>query len=177
MELTPVFPPNEDPIDFENIDCQIIGTEVHMVEDEELNYDLPPPVLEIINSNTKIRFYTDSSRPYLVLQFKTMKKFMTLEFLCVDEDGREKVFIASNKTSFITVDGSTCKLPLVVPTQGGWQYCMINLEDLCAEAFGCIFSKCREVTVHGACRLSKIYFQSQQYSDIELPSFLRLVNK
>lgn len=176
MELSPIFPPNNEPIDFDNIDCQILGTEIEMVEDSELNYESPPQVLEIRNNNTKIRFFTDCPRPYLVIQFKTIKKFLTIEFICLDENGQEKIFMASNRTSFITVDGSICKLPLTTP-QEGWQYCMINLEDLFADAFGSIYYQCREVIIHGSCRLSKIYFQSKQYADIELPSFLRVVNK
>jgi hypothetical protein len=175
MEITPVFPPNTDPIDFDNIDCQIIGTDVNMVDEQELNYDAPPSVLEISNSNTQIRFFVDCARPFLVLHFKTIKKFVTLEFICLDEDGNEKIFISSNKTSFVTVEKNTCTLPLTT-NQDGWQYCLINLEDLMADAFSCIYYKCREIVVHGSCRLSKIFFESKQYADIELPSFLRVVN-
>jgi hypothetical protein len=176
MEITPIFPPNNEAIDFDNLDCHIIGNDVSMVEDGELNYEFPPSVLELSNQNTKIRFYTDSTRPYLVLQFKTLKKFMSLEFLCIDEDGNEKVFLSSNNTSFITIDGSTCKLPLQTTSNDGWQYCCINLEDLLADAFGAIYYKCREITISGTCRVSKIFFQSKQYSDIELPNFLRVVS-
>jgi hypothetical protein len=174
MEITPIFPRNEDPIDFDLIDCQITGTDFQMVEDQELNYDNPPSVLEIMGSNNKIKFYTDCPRPYLILHFKTMKRYATVEFIIIDEDGHEKHFIASNKTSFITVDGSECKLPLV-SAQDGWQYCCIDLEDLTANAFGSIYFKCREITIHGTCRLSKLFFSSKQYADIELPKFLRVV--
>ncbi|KAJ1407587.1 hypothetical protein B484DRAFT_309359, partial [Ochromonadaceae sp. CCMP2298] len=58
--------------------------------------------------------------------------------------------------------------------QEGWQYLCIDLEDLLANAFGASYAMCREVTVCGSCRLSKLYFQSQMYADVELPKFLRV---
>ena len=36
--------------------------------------------------------------------------------------------------------------------------------------------QCGEITVHGSCRLHKIYFQSKRHADCELPSYLRVVN-
>lgn len=174
MEITPVLPLNNTPLDFDCMDCLVQGAQATIVDDGELNIENPIPVIELIGQESKIKFFVDCDRPKIAFHFKTLKRFFTIVLVCLDDNGQEKIFQLSNKSSFVTVDSNICKLPF--SCQDGWQYSSIDLEELMANAFGVSYRKCIEVVVCGTCRLSKIYFQSQEYSDIELPSFLRVLN-
>ena len=172
MELTAILPPNESIIDFDMIDCMVKGPEISIIEDKELSLTNPPSVIELIGAESKITFFTDCSRQYLVLNFKSVDRFMTIVLNCIDDTGEMKNITITNKVSFITADRQNCKLPLEV--EEGWQHLCIDLEDLLANAFSATFATCAEVTVCGSCRLSKLYFQSIKYSDVELPKYLRV---
>lgn len=174
MELTPVLPPNDSPIDFDMLDCMVKGTEISITEDKELSLTMPPSVIELIGHESSITFFVDCSRQYLVVNFKSVDRFLTFVLTCVDDTGEMKNIVITNKASFITADRRSAKLPLQI--EDGWQFLCIDLEDLLANAFSATFAACKEITVHGSCRISKLYFQSVLYSDVELPKYLRLLN-
>jgi hypothetical protein len=173
MEITPILPPGEDTIDFDVLDCMVKGPEISIIEDRELSITNPPSVVELIGADSTITFFADCSRQYLVLNVKGMERFLTIILHCVDDIGETKTITLTNKASFVTADRQSCKLPLVL--EEGWQYLCIDLEDLLANAFSATFASCREVTVCGSCRLSKLYFQSRKYADVELPKYLRVL--
>lgn len=173
MEITPILPPNELPVDYDTLDCVIEGNDFNIVDDSELALENPIPVMELQGANTKIKFYPHCKRPYLVLFLKTVKRFATFEIVCLDDTGTKRHLSVSNKNSFVTIDKNICKIPFIAGN--GWQYVMLDLEDLLANAFGATYDRCVEISVCGSCRVSKIYFQSKKYSDIELPSYLRVV--
>ena len=172
MELTAILPPNDSIIDFDMLDCMVKGPEISIIEDKELSMTAPPSVIELIGADSKITFFVDCSRKYLVVNFKSVDRFLPMTLTCVDDTGEVKNIEITNKASFITADRQNCKLPLQI--EEGWQHLCIDLEDLLANAFAATFSSCKEITVCGSCRLSKLYFQSQTYSDVELPKFLRV---
>jgi hypothetical protein len=173
MEISPIVPPDEHPFDVDTLNCMIAGPEIHVVEDAELNVETPLPVIELLGSESKIRLFTNCSRQYLVLHFKTMRRFFFVDIICEDEYGKEYIFKLSNKTSFVTIDKNVCTMPF--QCGDGWQYSSIDLEDIMANAFTVPFYHCREIIISGTCRIGKLYFQSKAYSDIELPLFLRVV--
>ena len=173
MEITAILPPNDASIDFDVLDCIIHGPEISIIEDKELHMTFPPSVIELIGAESNITFFTDCPRQYLVLNFKSVDRFMSINLACVDDTGEQKNFTITNKASFITADRQNCKVPLEI--EEGWQHLCIDLEDLLANAFSATYAMCREVTVSGSCRLSKLYFQSVKYSDVELPKFLRVL--
>jgi len=173
MEITPILPPNELPLDFDTLDCAIEGTEFSIVDDSELNFEGTTAVMELSGQGTKVKFYPHCKRPFLALYMKTIKRFVTFDVVCLDDTGEQRLISASNRNSFVTIDKYSCTIPFVAA--GGWQYVLLDLEDLLANAFGVGYDRCVEISVCGSCRLSKVYFQSKKYSDIELPSFLRVV--
>jgi hypothetical protein len=175
MELTAILPPNDAMIDFDLLDCAVRGPEISIIEDKELSMTNPPSVVELLGADSRITFFTDCARQYLVINFKSVDRFLTIILNCVDDTGEMKTIVITNKASFITADRQSCKLPLQI--EEGWQHLCIDLEDLLANAFSASFSSCREVTVCGSCRLSKVYFQSQRYADVELPKFLRVLGE
>mmetsp|Transcript_29172 Transcript_29172/g.48999 ORF Transcript_29172/g.48999 Transcript_29172/m.48999 type:complete len:179 (+) Transcript_29172:21-557(+) len=172
MEISPILPPSDALIDFDMLDCAVRGPEVSIIEDKELNASDPPSVIELIGPDSRVTFFADCTRPYMVLNFKGIDRFLTILIVCVDDTGEQKNIHVTNKSSFITADRSNIKAPLEI--EDGWQFVCIDLEDFLANAFGATYAMCKEVTVCGSCRLSKLYFQSQHYSDVELPKFLRV---
>lgn len=175
MELTPILPPNESAIDFDTLDCMVKGPEISIIEDKELSITNPPSVIELIGVESSITFFAECTRRYLVVNFKSVDRFVTIILQCMDDTGEMKTITLTNKASFITADRQSCKLPLV--TEDGWQHLCIDLEDLLANAFSATYASCTEVTVCGSCRLSKLYFQSRKYADVELPKFLRVLGE
>ena len=174
MDITPVVPPNDAPLEVEHLDCQVMGNEVHVVDDDQLDISTPIPTIELLGSESKIRLFVDCTQPYLVMHLKFMNKFMSIEIVCIDDENKERIFRLSNKTSYVTVDENICKAP--IEAKDGWQYVPFDLEDLVANAFGCSHYKCVEITVTGSIRIGKIYFESRRHADIELPTFLRVVH-
>mmetsp|Transcript_19545 Transcript_19545/g.26839 ORF Transcript_19545/g.26839 Transcript_19545/m.26839 type:complete len:180 (-) Transcript_19545:566-1105(-) len=176
MDITPVLPQSDGKIDFDMLDCSTSGPEVAIVEDFELQAspNNAVSVIELIGNESKVLFYTDCSRPLLVLYVKNIQRFLKIILLCEDDTGTEIKFEFSNNNSFVSVDKhGHCKLPLEIDF--GWQYICMDLEDIVANACGTTFSICKEVTVCGSCRLLKMYFQSKRFADCELPNYLRLV--
>ena len=174
MEITPILPPDDGPLDFDLLDCVASGPDISVVDDNELHTE-PLPVVEILNQSSQVTFFVDCSRPYLILYFKGVERFVSISVLCIDDTKQRKILTMSNKSSFVTVEKVTCKLPLEI--ESGWQYVCIELDELLANSFGSLYKKCKEVTISGSCRLSKIYFASKRYADCELPNFLRVVQE
>ena len=173
LEITYILPPNDEPVDFDALDCDAVGADINLVEDSELSIKSPPQVVEIMGPETKLIFYPNCKRPLLAMHFKSMKRFVSFFITCVDDNKKKKCFEISNKNSFVTIDDFTCKMPLEI--ESGWQYVCLDLEELMGTAFGVSYAKCASVEIRGSCRLSKLFFQSQKYADIELPKFLRVI--
>ncbi len=173
MEITAILPPSDNKIDFDLLDCAASGPDVNIVDDFELHTQAPVSVIDLVGSESQVVFYVDCVRPYLVLHFKSVDKFMKVKILCSDDTGKDKLFEMSNKSSFVTIDQTTCKMPMEV--SNGWQYVCIELDELLANAFGTSLVSCKQVTLCGSCRVSKMFFQSRKYADVELPDFLRVV--
>jgi hypothetical protein len=173
LEITPIIPVKEGPLEFEELDVMVEGSDVNIIEDSELDLREPQAVIELLGKESKMRILANCTRPYLSLHFKTLRRFMFIDVLCFDSNGMQRELRLSNKTSFVTIDKNVCSLPFQTAADG-WQYAMLDLEDLLANAFACQFHSCAMITLSGTIRISKLFFQSKRYSDIELPNFLRV---
>lgn len=175
LEVSPIIPLDDQPLELEALHhVHVQGPEANIVEDLELNAEEPQMVIELLGKESKIRVYTDCPRPYLVLHFKTLRRFMFIDIICYDDQGIERILQLSNKTAFVTVDKNFVTMPFQT-NPDGWQYAMFDLEDLLANAFGVSYGRCHSVLISGSIRISKLFFQSKKYADIELPSFLRVI--
>lgn len=181
MEISNVLPPTTSTeIDLDMIDCYVSGPDVSIAEDDELNLSNrnsanPAMVVELVGADSKITLFTDCERPQIVIHFKTMKRFLTISILCLDDTGKERVFEMSNKNSVVTIENGFCKMPMEA-AHDGWQRSCIDMDELLANAFNSSLHAVREITISGSCRVSKVYFQSKNYADVELPGHLRVVN-
>ena len=166
-----------------------------VVEVIDLDKEINAPAIEISGLG-KISWDL-SDRPvilrYLSLHLRNMDKFLSFDLNILGEDAKLRQFKISNRRSHCVIsnekdkigsrsDGgdsssagfeSTCELPLAISS--GWQMCRIDIQDLCANAFGVKRPNVVALTVHGNCRVSKIFFHNEKYSDAEMPMHLRAI--
>ena len=171
--VLPIMPPTADDFDFDTIDCSPSGPEVSVADDFELLTETGCPVLEIVGEKSEMAFYMNTNLPYVAFHIKGVGKFLTITLTFTDDAKRTRTVHFSNKRSVVTVDQDKCYLPIEIGMEG-WQYLSLDFERICKNAFGTSYSICKEVTVHGSCRLSKLFFQKREYADAELPEFLRV---
>lgn len=79
----------------------------------------------------------------------------------------------SNTRSVADISGDRAQLPLKIGR--GWQYVNLDLERIVRLAFGTNYLTTSQVTLRASARISKVYFQSENFSDFELPAHLRAI--
>lgn len=129
--------------------------------------------VEINGESSYLQFPIQSSLPYLAFQVKNLDRFMKILLQIRDHENRVRTFTISNKRTTILVKDNDCQLP--VDLGSGWQYINLDLEDMMRRCFGTTYVSVQEIIVFGSTRIGKIYFQDREYSDAELPAYLRLI--
>ena len=171
MLLSTVLPINaEEDLDFNNFPHTIEGPEVNIIKDGELRTF----VIEMLSAESKISFPKSSNNRYLVLQFRYQSKFLSFSINLVDSNNVNRTIVASNSRSTVKISKEDASIPLVL-SSNTWQIVKIDLEDVLKRCFGTSFVESKFITVEGITRLSKIYFEGEDYSDAQLPKFLRVV--
>ena len=169
-QVIPVFPlSSDDDIDFDLLDCVPSGSGVNIIDDEELN---EKSVIELSGKDSRITFYMSSPYPWFVFHVNSCGRYATINLIVKDDLCAERLIEISSKKSSILVEKKSCKLPMEIGE--GWQRICFDIGDIVNRAFGARFESCLEVTISGGCKFSKIFFQNEQYSDPELPPFLRV---
>ena len=79
----------------------------------------------------------------------------------------------SNTRSVADIGTDRAFLPLKLDE--GWQRVNIDLERTVRLVFGSSYLTTSQVTIRASARVAKIFFQSQSFSDYEVPSHLRVV--
>jgi hypothetical protein len=198
-KITPIFPASEESsqqhdVDFDVINCfpgkqfsslclcfvciymllqQIfmlytVG-DVNVVDDVETKMT----GIEVNGDDSYIEFPVQSPDQYVVLQLKNLDRFSKLVLRVYDSAGKSRTFIMSNRRTTVHLQNSVCQLPMEMGT--GWQHLSIDLRAITAKCFGTDFIFLTNIMVYGSTRIGKIYFQDREYSDLELPHFLRLL--
>lgn len=72
-------------------------------------------------------------------------------------------------------DIGTDRALLPLKLEEGWQRVNIDLERTVRLVFGSSYLTTSQVTIRASARVAKVFFQSQPFSDYELPSHLRVV--
>lgn len=171
--VMPLFPISENEIeDFCLIDCTPSGPEVSVIDDEELS---GRSIIEIIGEDSKITFHSSSSYKFLVMHVNSKNRFFSVAIAVRDDAGKDRIFHLSNRKSTIMILDSICRVPMEIGE--GWQRICINLDDMLTRSFGSKLVLCSGVTFGGSCRLAKVFFQTQDYSDPQLPPFLRVADE
>lgn len=172
VKVVPLFPPSDNAVeDFDVIDCSPFGPEVNIIDDEELS---GRPVVDIVGEDSKITFRSSLSLNMLVMHINSNNRFFSIVIRVRDDAGKDRILQLSNKKSTIMILEDTCKVPMEVGE--GWQRICINLDNMLSRAFGSKLISCTSVTFGGTCRLAKVFFQSEDLSDPQLPAFLRVAD-
>jgi hypothetical protein len=129
--------------------------------------------IEVNGDDSYIEFPVQSSSQFLALPIKNLDRFAKLVLRVRDSAGKNRTFIMSNRRTTVHLKNSVCQLPLEMSI--GWQYLNIDLQDLTLKCFGTDFLFTTNIMIYGSIRIGKLYFQDREYSDLELPHFLRLL--
>lgn len=146
----------------------VVG-DVNVVDDVETKMTS----IEVNGDDSYIEFPVQSTDQYIALQLKNLDRFFKLVLRVHDNTGKNRTFIMSNRRTTVHIQNNTCQLPMDIGK--GWQYLNIDLRSITAKSFGTEFVYITNIMVYGSMRIGKIYFQDQEYSDLELPHFMRLL--
>ena len=129
--------------------------------------------IEVSGDDSYIEFPVQSAEQYLAMQLKNLDRFTKLALRVLDSTGKNRTFIMSNRRTTVLVKNNVCQLPLEMGS--GWQYFNIDLRDITAKCFGSEYVCITNIMIYGSTRIGKIYFQDREYSELELPHFMRLI--
>lgn len=129
--------------------------------------------IEVNGDDSYIEFPVRSADQFVALQLKNLDRFTKLVLRVHDSSGKTRTFIMSNRRTTVHIKNNVCQLPMEMGL--GWQYFNIDLRAITAKCFGTNFEYISNIMVYGSTRIGKIYFQDREYSDLELPHFMRLL--
>lgn len=144
--------------------------EVRVVGDTELGSE----IVEMVGQEAGLDIQVQSILPLLVLHAKAAPRFFWISIGVVDDRNCFRTITLSNKTTIANLEGNRALLPAEIGE--GWQRLCLDLSRLVQNAFGAGLLATVHIRVRGSISLSKIYFQGQDYSDAELPDYLRALS-
>ncbi|CAN0057509.1 unnamed protein product [Ascophyllum nodosum] len=103
----------------------------------------------------------------------TLDKYFSFEVEIVDDSKHYRYIDISNNRSVADMGGDRALLPLEL--REGWQRINIDLERIARIAFGTSYLTASQITLRASARIAKVFFQSEPFSDYELPSHLRAI--
>ena len=173
-----LLPPHEQLIDLASYGPVLIAQEecernyegdVLVVEDDEVQ----AAVVEILGVSANLVFPCATSMRYLVLQMKHLDKYTAIEVEVIDSTRKRRKLQLTNSQSKIKIKENECSMPLTLTE--GWNYVCLDLQSLVNNAYGTDLRRSICVQVFASCRLLRVFFQAQPYSDAELPKHLRVL--
>jgi len=168
-QVYPILPPQgELEFDFDRVDCIVEGPSVAVVTDSQLGKDS----LELTDSSS-ISFPIDSKYRYLAVHLKNVDKFVEIIIKAQCSQSEDRELTMSNRRSNVHIDENRVYMPLHLGP--GWQYINVDVAKLIMNAFGTDYISTFEVTISGSTKISKLFMQEMEYSDAELPDYLRLI--
>lgn len=170
--VLPLYPVSEDAETDDYLFSSSISctNEIAIVNDESFN---ARNVIELAASNSKLTFYTMSKYPLLAFQMNSLNHFIEITLVVTDNTKVGKSITLSNRKTKVVIDETYCNVPLEI--NEGWQYLCIDINKILHHAYRTIFLSCNEINVTGNCKIARAYFQEKEYSDIQLPKFLQVL--
>jgi hypothetical protein len=131
-------------------------------------------VVELVGKDVRLSFGCRCSLPFLVAHVRDIGRWCAVEVEVVDESRRVRTIVATNRASVARISADRAVLPLLLLPRR-WNRICLDLEDICAKAFGQKYTWTRHVRVDASLRVARIYFADAHYEDRALPPFLRVV--
>ena len=130
--------------------------------------------LQINSGSLALSVPRKSSKRYLAVYLKNLKRFTEIQIEVYDTNGARKTITFGNHQSVIRIQPAAgeCRLPMTL--QASWNYLNIDLADVVQKAFGVGYAHCRAVTVSAHCAVWKVYFQDRPHAESELPKSLQI---
>lgn len=151
-------------------ECRSImtGNDVRVLEDETVKED----VVQVLGNDAELVFPVRNLFRYLVMFIKNIDLFLEFHVEVLDDAQKYRHFTVTNTRSLARVEGLRCQLPLAFGTHPGWRYLCMDLRELTSQAFGTKHVTTTKVRVGGNCRLLRVFFQQERYTDADLPAHL-----
>ncbi|KAF1335354.1 Transcription factor iib, partial [Globisporangium splendens] len=144
------------------------GNIVSILEDE----DVKEEIVEVLGPESELVFNTRNIFWYFVLFVKNLEQYFEFQVEIVDDKQKYRYLKATNARSLARVDNSAVQLPLAFGQRQGWRYLCMDLQKLTMQAFGTKHVTTTQVRIGCNCRLLRVFFQDELYSDAELPAHL-----
>jgi hypothetical protein len=152
-------------------ECQALqggGNHVRVLEDE----DVKEEVVEIMGNDALISLSTRNIYRYLVFFVRNMNRYFEFEVEILDHQKKYRRIKATNARSLARIEQDYCQVPLCFGKEEGWRYMCLDLHEITTKAFGTKHVVSLQVRISGSCRLLRVFFQDELYSDAELPPHL-----
>ena len=91
----------------------------------------------------------------------------------MDSAKKRRKLQLTNSQSKVKIKDAECSMPLTLTE--GWNYVCLDLQSLVNNAYGTDLRRAICVQVFASCRLLRVFFQAQPYSDAELPKHLQVL--
>ncbi len=142
-----------------------------VIKEPELGFEASAVDLTKVS---ELRFSCGVKLPFLSLHIKDVGRFLMVEVTLLDSlSGELRRLELSNKQSVIRVNLTYASLPLTLVS--GWNLVRLDLAAMARAAFGANYAGTTDVTIHGVCRIAKVFFSEKLHEDAELPLFLRAI--
>jgi len=178
--ITPILPPSEIELDFDL--CHTIveaiqvyemkpnsQSQIQILDDQEVNR----PVLEL-TGKANIAFPCRSFFHLLCLYIKATGSFFSIKITIVDDTRVQREFKVSNHISKVRIVPTHSDIPMC--PQSGWQMSQIDLQEFCQKCYGTNYSYVQEVVFEGGIKIYRAFMSEKEYSDAELPPYLRVIS-
>ena len=130
--------------------------------------------LQVNSGSLSLNIPRQSSKRYLAIYLKNLKRFTEIQIDVYDVNGAQKHITFGNHQSVIRIQpkAGECRLPMTL--KASWNYLNIDLQDIVQMAFGVGYSHCQTVTISAHCAVWKVYFQDRPHAESELPESLQI---
>ncbi|XP_040210517.1 cilia- and flagella-associated protein 20-like [Rana temporaria] len=110
--------------------------------------------------------------PFLVMTIKNLKKYFSVEVQVLDDKNHRRRFRLTTFQHTKTVNIFACAMPLELKDR--WNKVLLDLPEYTCRAYGTNYVETLRVQINVNCRIRRVYFSDQLYSEDETPAEFKL---
>ncbi|KAH7481770.1 hypothetical protein KRP22_015081 [Phytophthora ramorum] len=112
---------------------------------------------------------------HLVLVLKNLEQHVSLEVQVADDRGTRRRLRFSTFQKKSAVHPEIALLPLQLDS--GWNQVQLDLVELMHTCYNARYAHATSVQLHASCRVRRVYFAEQMFSEAQLPAEFRLYKR
>lgn len=112
---------------------------------------------------------------HLVLVLKNLEQHVSVEVHVADDRGSRRRFRFSTFQKKSAVHSQIALLPLRLDS--GWNQLQLDLMELMHTCYNARYAHTISVQLHASCRVRRVYFADQMFSEAQLPAEFRLFKR